>query len=133
MEIAAKILILGGMLNLAYSFVTGFFLAYVRRTNPQASKYLVFAHVGPLMQGPMLLGLVFAVDVAPLAPGVKILAASFMVAESAFLAMKDTLNWIQGVKDEFVERPRGLYLGGISIVTGIVGLLILIVGVFLAL
>ena len=55
MEIAAKILIVGGVLNLAYSFLTGLLLANTRRRSPAASKYLVFAHVGPLMQGPMLL------------------------------------------------------------------------------
>ncbi len=131
METAAKILIVGGVLNLAYSFVTGFFLAKTRRTSPHASKYLVFAHVGPLMQGPMLLSLVFAVALSPQPALVKTLAASLMVAESGFLAAKDTLNWTQGVKDEFVERPLGgMVLGGISVQLGVVGLLIFIVGIF---
>jgi hypothetical protein len=130
MEIAAKILIVGGVLNLAYSFLTGFLLANTRRRSPAASKYLVFAHVGPLMQGPMLLSLVFAVILSPLPTGVKALAASLMVAESVFLAAKDTLNWVQGVKDEFVERPPGVVLGGISVLLGMGGLLILIIGVF---
>jgi hypothetical protein len=53
-----------------------------------------------------------------------------MVAESGFLAAKDTLNWVQEVKDEFVEQPPGIALGGISILLGVVGLLIFIVGVF---
>jgi hypothetical protein len=34
------------------------------------------------------------------------------------------------VKDEFVERPPGVVLGGISVLLGMVGLLILIIGVF---
>jgi hypothetical protein len=53
-----------------------------------------------------------------------------MVAESGFLAAKDTLNRVQEVKDEFVEQPPGIALGGISILLGVVGLLIFIVGVF---
>ena len=133
METAAKIVIVGGVLNPAYSFVTGFLLANARRVSPRASKYLVFAHVGPLMQGPMLLSLVFAATLSPQPALVKTLAASLMVAESGFLAAKDTLNWVQGVKDEFVERPPGVVLGGISILLGVVGLLIFIVGVFLGL
>jgi hypothetical protein len=36
------------------------------------------------------------------------------------------------VKDEFVERPPGVVLGGISILLGVVGLLFFIVGVFQA-
>jgi hypothetical protein len=131
METAAKIVIEGGVLNLAYSFVTGFLLANTRRTSPRASKYLVFAHVGPLMQGPMLLSLVLAVILSSLSALVKTLAASLMVAESGFLAAKDTLSWAQGVKDEFVERPLGgMVLGGISVLLGVVGLLIFIVGIF---
>lgn len=83
------------------------------------------------MQGPMLLSLVFAVALSPQPALVKTLAASLMVAESVFLAAKDTLNWGQGVKDEFVERPPGgMVLGGISILLGVVGLLIFIVGIF---
>jgi hypothetical protein len=96
METAAKIVIVRGVLNLAYSFVTGFLLAHTRRMSPTTSKYLVFTHVGPLMQGPMQLSLVFAVTLSPQPALVKTLAASLMVAESAFLAVKDTLNWVQG-------------------------------------
>ena len=131
METAAKIVIVGGVLNLAYSFVTGFLLANTRRTSPRASKYLVFAHVGPLMQGPMLLSLVFAVTLSPQPPLIETLAASLMVAESGLLAAKDILNWVQGVKDEFVERPPGgMVLGGSSVLLGVVGLLIFMVGIF---
>ena len=86
METAAKILIVGGILNLAYGFLTGVFLAGARKKAPTASKYLILAHTGPLMQGPMLL--------------------------------------------EFVERPPGFFLGGVSAALSVSGLAILIVGVF---
>ena len=35
----SQIVIVGGVLTLTYSFVTGFFLAKTRRTGPHASKY----------------------------------------------------------------------------------------------
>ncbi len=35
----SQIVIVGGVLNRAYSFVTGFFLAKTRRTSPHALKY----------------------------------------------------------------------------------------------
>ena len=131
MEIAAKILIVGGVLNLAYGFLTGIFLGKERSSKPTAPKYLVFAHVGPLMQGPALLGLVFAVNLSPLSPGIETIAAWLLVASSAFLAAKDTLNWVLGVKDEFQNRPTlGFILGTISALLAIPGLVILIVGVF---
>ena len=45
------------------------------------------------------------------------------------LGLTDTLNWLQGVRDEFAQRPLGFYLGGVSAVLAIAGLSILIAGV----
>jgi len=131
MDSAAKILIIGGVMNLAYGLLTGFFLATERMTKPEAPKYLIFAHVGPLMQGPMLLSLIFAVNLSPLSYGTESLAAWLLVAGSVFLAAKDTIYWMQGIRDEFVQRPPGgIVLGSLSAISSTLGLAILVFGVF---
>lgn len=127
MESTVRVLVVGGVLNLAWGYVTGFVLSAVRTRVAEASKYLTLAHVGPLMWGPILLGLAVA---APLSrTGHELLAAWLLVAASAVLDVKDTLNWLAGVADEFVERPVGFWLGGVSAALGSAGLAILTVGV----
>jgi hypothetical protein len=129
METACKVLIVGGLMNLAYGFLTGVFLSAVRLRSPQASRYLVLAHVGPLMQGPTLLGLALAVPLSAFLAPFETMAAWLLVGSSAVLGVKDTLNWLQGVRDEFAERPAGFYLGGVAALLGTGGLAILIAGV----
>jgi hypothetical protein len=129
MQDAYKILILGGVLNLAYSFLTGVFMARIRTTQPSVPKYLIFAHTGPLMQGAMLLGLAVALPMSTLSDGLETLAALLLVAGSALLGGKDTLNWLQGVKDEFQEKPLGFTLGGLSALCSIAGIILFLVGV----
>jgi hypothetical protein len=133
MDTASRILIAGGVFNLAYGFATGIPLTIARARSPNASKYLVFAHVGPLMQGPMLLALTAAVALSPLSAAWETAAAWMLVGGSAALAFKDTLNWLQGIKDEFKEKPPGFAFGAISAVLSVGGLGILIVGVCRAL
>jgi len=130
METAAKVLIVGGVLNLAYGVVTGLVLTSTRSRSPEAPRYLTLAHIGPLMQGPMLLGLAVATGLSSLAEGLETLAAWLLVAGSAGIAAGDTLNWLGGVGDAFAERSPGLFsqaAGGAFTGTG---LLILIIGVF---
>ena len=130
METAAKVLIAGGVLNLAYGAITGLILTNVRSRSPEAPRYLTLAHVGPLMQGPMLLGLAVATGLSSLAGGLETAAAWLLVAGSAGIAAGDTLNWLGGVGDAFAERSLGFFsqvVGGAF--TGI-GLAILIAGVF---
>lgn len=130
METAAKVLVVGGVLNLAYGFLTGLLLSNVRRTSPEAPRYLVLAHLGPLMQGPILLGLAVATTLSDLSSSLETLAASLLVANSAAIAAGDTLNWLGGTRDAFAERPPGFYLDGLGAVLFGVGLLILVIGVF---
>lgn len=131
MDNATKILIIGGVMNLAYGLLTGFFLAKERMNKPEAPKYLIFAHVGPLMQGPMLLSLVVAINLSPLSSGTESLAAWLLVTGSMFLAAKDTFYWIQGIRDEFAQRPpSGIVLGSLSAVSSALGLAIITFGVF---
>src|SRR3990172_127437 len=150
METAAKVLVVGGVLNLAYGAITGLVLTSVRSRSPEAPRYLTLAHIGPLMQGPMLLGLAVATGLSSLAGGVETLSAGLrvgggfwwlgggvetlsawlLVAGSAGIAAGDTLNWLGGVGDAFAERSPGLFsqaAGGAFTGTG---LLILIIGVF---
>ncbi len=130
MAVAEQILVLGGVINLVYGFITGFMLAAIRQKEAEAPKYLMFAHIGPLMQGAMLLGLVFAVQMSPLTDGVEIAGAALLTVGAFLLAAKDTVNWWQTIGDEFREKPMiGMTLGTISVLSSSVGLLILFVGV----
>jgi hypothetical protein len=133
MTVAEQILVLGGIINLLYGFITGFMLAAIRQKKAEAPKYLMFAHIGPLMQGAMLLGLAFAVQMSNLAAGVETAGAVLLTVGAFLLAIKDTINWWQTIGDEFREKPvLGLALGTLSVLTSSIGLLILAVGVMLA-
>jgi len=130
MELASKVLIVGGMFGLAVGTVTGFFFIIERSRAEFAPRYLVMTHVGMFMQGAMLLGLAFAVNLSSLSAGVENVAATLLVASAVLAAIKDTVNWRQGVKDEFAEKPTlSRSLGVFSFILFIPGLLILIIGV----
>ena len=130
MTFAEELLVLGGVINLIYGFITGFILAVIRQKQAVAPKYLMFAHIGPLMQGAMLLGLVFAVQMSTLADGVETAGAALLVVGALLLATKDTINWWQTIGDEFREKPvLGLAIGTLSVLTSSAGLLILTIGV----
>jgi len=131
METAAKVLIIGGVLNLALAFVIGFMLSNSRLKEPaKLQHYLNLDHKASLWEGFMLLGLVFAVELADLSSGLKSLAAALLVASSAFQDGSSVLNWLQGVADEFAERSPGFVLATINAILATVGLAILIVGDF---
>lgn len=133
MTFAEELLVLGGVINLVYGFITGFVLAVIRQKQAVAPKYLMFAHIGPLMQGAMLLGLVFAVQMSTLADGVETAGAALLVVGALLLATKDTINWWQTTGDEFREKPvLGLAIGTLSVLTSSAGLLILTIGVIVA-
>ena len=133
MTFAEDLLVLGGVINLIYGFITGFVLAVIRQKQAVAPKYLMFAHIGPLMQGAMLLGLVFAVQMSTLADGVETAGAALLVVGALLLATKDTINWWQTIGDEFREKPvLGLAIGTLSVLTSSAGLLILTIGVIVA-
>lgn len=130
MELASKVLIVGGMFGLAVGTVTGFFFIIERSRAEFAPRYLVMTHVGMFMQGAMLLGLAFAVNLSSLSAGLENVAATLLVASAVLAAIKDTVNWRQGVKDEFAEKPTlSRSLGVFSFILFIPGLLILIIGV----
>lgn len=130
MGAAAKILILGGVLNIAYGLLTGIPAGIIRQKNPTYSKYLRFVHIGALMWGPTLISLTLAIELSPLDAGIELLAAALLVGASVLLDLKDTLNWLMHIEDEFAEKPKlPLALGGLSSIASLLGMLIIIVGV----
>ncbi|MGE0599987.1 MAG: hypothetical protein AB7J35_10035 [Dehalococcoidia bacterium] len=130
MESAEKVLIVGGSLLLVYAFATGFIMGTVRGREATAPKYLILAHMEPLMQGSMLLGLVWAVQLSDLSNGIETFAASLMVAAAWIQGVKELVNWRQGIEDEFRERPfPGFWAARIQSPIASVGLLILVFGV----
>lgn len=130
MEPAAKILIIGGVLNIAYGLLTGLPATIIRQKHPTYSKYLRFVHIGALMWGPLLLSLSLATNLSSLDNTLEQVAAILMVAASFLLDAKDTLNWLYGTTDEFAEKPRlPLIMGGASAFASLVGIFIILVGV----
>lgn len=133
MDTASKLLILGGMTGLAASFVLGFFFAKEREKAQYANRYLVMAHVGGLMGGTMLLALVVAVRYSNLGAGLETMAAALIVGGTLALVTKDTLNWRQGVTDEFKQQPElqtKVGIAGVIAMSG--GLLVIFIGVLSA-
>lgn len=130
MEVSAKILIIGGVLNLAYGLLTGIPASMIRSRQPNYSRYLRFVHVGALLWAPLLISLSLALSLSLLDVGLETFAAVLMIAASVLLDAKDTLNWLMGVQDEFAEKPRlPLLMGGLSSLAGLVGTGIILVGV----
>lgn len=133
MDTASKILLLGGMTALAASFVLGFFFAKEREKSAAANRYLVMAHVGGLMGGTMLLALVVAVRYSNLGTGLETMATALLTAGTLALVTKDTMNWQEGVSDEFKQQPALQTKIGIAGVLAMsAGLLVVSIGVLSA-
>lgn len=131
MELAAKILIMGGVLNIAYGLLTGIPAGIIRQNSPSYSKYLRFVHIGALMWGPILISLALAIELSPLGETVELVAAWLMVIASVLLGAKDTINWLTKIEDEFAEKPvLPLALGGLSSLASLAGTGIIVFGVF---
>jgi hypothetical protein len=56
-----------------------------------------------------------------------------VVVASALVAVKDTVNWLTGVKDEFSEKSKAALLGGLAALPETIGVGIFVVGVLQAL
>ena len=128
---ATKILIIAGVLHYAYSFITGAAMGYVRLSEPAVPKYLTYVHVGAFMNGSMLLATTVALEMSPIAERTETWVAILLVAGAILLALKDTVNWLLKVEDDFREkrRPYGFIIGNLSALSSTTGLVILIVGV----
>lgn len=131
---AEKVLIVGGMLNLAYGVLLGFAIVVTRVRGALATpRYLLAAHVSVLLHAAVLLGLVWAARLSTLGSGWEDVAAWLVVVASALIAGKDTVNWLSGVKDEFREKTMSTPLAGLGAVAEPLGIGILVVGVLQAL
>lgn len=130
MSFAEKILIVGGVLNIAYGLLIGIPVAIIRLNSPTYSKYLRVVHIGALMWGPILISLSLALVLSTLDESIELVAAWLIVIASILLNAKDTINWLMGTNDEFAEKPRlPILLGGLSSIASIISILIISVGV----
>jgi hypothetical protein len=131
---AEKVLIVGGVLNLAYGMLLGYPITVIRAKGaPAVSKYLMAAHVGALLHAAILLGLVWASRLSTLGPAWHDVAAWLVVVSSALIAAKDTLNWLTGVQDEFGERAKTAPLPALAALGTTIGVGIFVAGVLTAL
>ena len=133
---AEKVLIVGGILNLAYGVLLGYPIIVTRSKGASVTpRYLMAAHIGTLLHGAVLLGLVWAAQMSTLGSGWEAIAAWLLVVSSGLVAAKDTLNWLTGVKDEFNEpaAKRFAPLGALAALGETVGVGIFLLGVLVAL
>ena len=131
---AAKILLVGGMLNLLFAFVMGFVLSRVRLKDPTAEhSWLLQSHRNGLWEGFLLLGLIFAVEFSTLSTGLETLAVLLLVIASALSDGSAIANIVQGIPDQFAQRRTGYYLAATNATLAAVGLVIVFVGVLKAL
>ena len=132
--VAEKVLIAGGVLNLAYGVLLGYPIVVTRAKGaPATPRYLMAAHLSTLLHAAVLLGLVRAARLSALGPGWQEVAAWLVVVSSALAAAKDTVNWLTGVRDEFSEKSKATLLGGLAALPETIGIGIFVVGVLEAL
>ncbi len=131
-ETAVKILIIGGVFNIAFGIIVGHILGLHRLKNPDSNyKYLLSAHKAGLQQGFMLLGLVFALMLSPLPNNVETISAILILFSTVLLDLGEMMNWFNRVEDEFKTRPSGFYVKLISGVLLTIGFSILLYGIIL--
>jgi len=129
MDTGSKVLIVGGVLNIALSFLLGVGLARRRTASPiEASRFLLVAHEGAVLQGIMLLSLAFALALSDLSAGWETLAAWLLVVAATMQVTAALLNFRGGIADQFAEKSTGLRLNQVQAVLALAGLGIIVVG-----
>ena len=110
--VAEKVLIVGGVLNLAYRTLLGYPITVIRaRGAPATPKYLMTGHISALLQAAVLLGLVRAARLSTLGPGWLDVAAWLVVVSSALIAAKDTLNLAHRRAGRVQRKGQGRAVG----------------------
>jgi hypothetical protein len=127
---ATEILLVAGMANLVVGALSGIPMAKVRQDGAAVvPKYLTMLHMAGLMHGPILIAVGFALTTSTLSAWINTAAAVILATASALLLIKDTLNWRQGVSDEFAQNSLGLKVGKVFGPFFVVGIAIATVGV----
>ncbi len=128
LDLASRILVLGGLANLVFAFTIGFALSRRRRRTPEPSRYLVLAHRVSLWWGFLLLGMPWAVRLSALSAGAEAAAAALLVASSLVSAVEPLVNLAQDVEDPVARRSVGYYLAGAAGILATIGLLPFVIG-----
>jgi len=129
-DTATKILIIGGLASLLFSFAMAFRLALARMADPEADQHLLLAvHVVSLWEGFMLLGLVWAVALSDLSSGWETAATLLLVAGGALQLISNTMAWRENNTNLFAP-PRGMtfQLARVNAILALAGLVILTLG-----
>jgi hypothetical protein len=130
LESAARVLLVGGLANLVFSFALGWLLSVHRRKAAiEPHHWLLVAHTVAMQEGLFLLGLSYAIHFARLPGEIAIASAWLLVAASAFQDMSGVVNWWRGTNDQFAEKSAGWVLASINAVLNTAGLLIVAGGV----
>ena len=129
MSTAQNLLVGYGVIVLTYGLLLGVPLAAVRSSAPHASRHLVTAHLSGLIQGPVALGLAFAIGAVSFDSTVSTVAATLVIAGLAAETLGGTLNWLQGAGDQFEEKGPGFWVNALTGVLAIPGALIITVAV----
>lgn len=133
MDLAARLLIVGGTFVLAFGLLLGIPMAAARSEAPRAPRYLFAAHLAAIIQGGMLLALTVAIDFSPLSSSVETAAAAFLVGGVTLFDAGLTLNWLQGVEDGFAEKSLGYRTASVGTPLVLLGAGIVCYGVVAAL
>jgi hypothetical protein len=129
-DTATKVLLVAGMANLIVAALSGIPMATVRQSGATVvPKYLTMVHMAGLMNGPILIAIGFALTISTLTAWINTAAAVILATASALLVLKDTLNWRQGVTDEFAQNSLGLKIGKVFGPLFVLGILTATAGV----
>jgi hypothetical protein len=129
MSTAQNLLVGYGVIVVTYGLLLGVPLAAARSKSPQASRHLVTSHLSGLMQGPVALGLAFAIGAVSFDSTLATVAAGLVVGGLAVETLGGTINWLQRTGDQFVEKGAGFRLNAMSGPLAIPGVLIITVAV----
>ena len=126
---AQEIVIVYGVVSIAYGFALGIPLSNERMAAPSASRHLVIAHLSAILQGALYLALPAAFALSTLTPSLETTAAVLLIVGSALFVTGATLNWRQHVGDHFAQRSLGWRCFAVSSVGHLGGISLVLVGV----
>jgi hypothetical protein len=129
MPTAQKLLLIYGVVVLVYGCLLGFAMGRVRAKSSTAPRNLVNTHLSGLMQAPIHLGLAYALAASGFAGGAATAAAILLVGGGIMEQAGGTINWLQGIGDQFAERGLGFKFMAASGPVLTLGAVILAVGV----